>query len=364
MTENIDLLKRREELKLALREENTKTLVDVILEGVTRPFQKVIGSNRIITYVYGTLIVFLLTMLVGMILITLLGESASLQQFVQRYGLWFIMIGLFSSTGSMTLANVFIHRIITIIRESVLDTVETIDTMVDIEQWVTFVCNKKLALAAGVLGIPVGYYLVRNLSAITGSPYGVGLTMLVILFSMQSSIFFGFSITILFLTVRLRNYQLILFSSDPSSSQVISNLSGFMSNFVYLFAIYGALTTFGIITTGLLKSFTLTLPLFWILIVLIFAINQYSLAQIIQRAKWKTLSAVQAQIEKFQKAQAVPDKETRETLIWLLDYHNRVKATRNSALNLEASLNLFNSLLLPVFAFVLGNLDKVIAFFR
>jgi hypothetical protein len=32
MTENTDLLKRREELKLALREENTKTLVDVIFQ--------------------------------------------------------------------------------------------------------------------------------------------------------------------------------------------------------------------------------------------------------------------------------------------------------------------------------------------
>jgi hypothetical protein len=69
-------------------------------------------------------------------------------------------------------------------------------------------------------------------------------------------------------------------------------------------------------------------------------------------------------IEKIQKEQAVPDKEARETLNWLLDYHNKVKATRNSALNFEAGLNLFNSLLLPVLAFVLGNLDKVIAFFR
>jgi len=366
MTENADLLKRREELKLALSEENTKTLIDVILEGVTRPIKKLIGRNRTALAVYGALIVFLLTILIGVILVTLLGEFTSLQQFVRHSDSWILIIQLIGSTASMIIANAFIHRIIMIFQESVLDIIETVDTMDDIEKWVTFACNKKLALAAGVLSIPVGYLFVLNLSAITGSLYGVGLSVLVILFSMQSGIFFGFSFTILFLTVRLRNYQLNLFSSDPSSSQVIRNFSGFMSHFVYLFAIYGAFITFANVTTGFLTSsiFWITFPMFWSLIVLIFALSQYSLAQIIQRVKWKTLNETQTQIEKIRKEQVIPDKESRETLNWLLDYHNKVKATRNSALNFEAGLNLFNSLLLPVLAFVLGNLDRVIAFFR
>jgi hypothetical protein len=298
-----------------------------------------------------------------MILITLLREFTSLQQFVRHSGSWLLFVVLIGTTTSMTLANAFIHRLVMIFQESVLDIVETVETLDNIENWVTSVCNKKLALAAGVLSIPPGYFLAINLGALIN---GVGLTVLLILFAIQSGIFFGFSIAILFLTVRLRNFQLTLFSSDPASSQVINILSGFMSNFVYLFAIYGAVIT-AIFTMGFMTSLIvswITLPVFWSLIVLIFAAGQYSLAQIIQRAKWKTLKETQTQIEKIQKEQAVPAKETRETLIWLLDYHNRVKATRNSALNLEAGLNLFNSLLLPVLAFVLGNLDKVIAFFR
>ena len=45
----------------------------------------------------------------------------------------------------------------------------------------------------------------------------------------------------------------------------------------------------------------------------------------------------------------------------LLDYHDRIAATRNSALNLRAGLSFVNSLLLPVIALLLANLEKIIA---
>ena len=43
-----------------------------------------------------------------------------------------------------------------------------------------------------------------------------------------------------------------------------------------------------------------------------------------------------------------------------MDYHDRIKATPNSALNFRASLNFLNSLLLPILAFVAANLKDVI----
>ncbi len=46
-----------------------------------------------------------------------------------------------------------------------------------------------------------------------------------------------------------------------------------------------------------------------------------------------------------------------------MDYHDRVKATRNSVLNLRAGLNFLNSLLIPLLAFILANLEKVLDLF-
>ena len=359
-----ELSKRREELRLALNEGNKETLVDTILNRVNRPFRKIIASNEILSPILGTLMIYLITTLVGAILVVLFKESGKLQQIVLKVNWWIIPL-LITSTISMVVANAFLRRIVTIFRDQVLEIVTTVETLDEIEKWIKSIHNKKLALLLGVIGgVISGGLLVSSLNNNLGFSLGVGFTVMIILFAMQSSLFVGFLIAVLSLTMQMRRYHLILFSSDPSNSQIISTLSGFLSSFVYVFALYGDLITYGIIATGLLTSISYVLPVFWCVIVLIFALNQYSLAQIIQREKWNTLNAIQQQIQKFQREQAILDKDARETVIWLLDYHDRVKATRNSALNLEAGFNLLNSLLLPMLAFVLGNLDKIIALFH
>ena len=53
-----------------------------------------------------------------------------------------------------------------------------------------------------------------------------------------------------------------------------------------------------------------------------------------------------------------------EAMNRLMDYHDRVRATRNSALDLRTSLSFLNSLLLPLIAFILANLDSLVELFR
>jgi hypothetical protein len=59
----------------------------------------------------------------------------------------------------------------------------------------------------------------------------------------------------------------------------------------------------------------------------------------------------------------IPSEKTLVHLTKLMDYHDRIKATRNSALDLRAGLNFLNSLLLPLLAFLLANLGKVLELF-
>jgi len=365
MAENIDLLKRREELKLALSEGNYKTMVDIMMDWVNHPFRKSIGNHRTLSLIFGALIIYLLTMMIGVLVVAFMGEFGKLSQITARYTWWFYL-SFISAPLSMTVANEFVHRIISILRDYVLQIAETVETLDEIEKWVNFVCNKKLTLLLGVVfgSLVASMGVLLNLNTSFSIFVGIGFNATFILFAIQSSLFVFFLFAVFLLTIGMRRFDLMLFPADPGSSKIITTLSGLMNSFVFLFALYAAILTYGIMSMDLLSTFYRILPMLWGLIVLIFAIYQYSLAKIIQREKWKTLNVIQSQIEKIQKEQAIPDKETRETLIWLLDYHNRVKATRNSALNFETGLNLFNSLLLPVLAFVLGNIDKVIAFFR
>jgi hypothetical protein len=98
--------------------------------------------------------------------------------------------------------------------------------------------------------------------------------------------------------------------------------------------------------------------------VIMYAAGQYHLSDLITRAKWKMLNEVQEKIEKLYSGETIPDKDTLDRLSKLMDYHDRIKSTPNSALNFRASLNFLNSLLLPILAFVFANLDKVLDVIR
>jgi ABC-type multidrug transport system fused ATPase/permease subunit len=155
-----------------------------------------------------------------------------------------------------------------------------------------------------------------------------------------------------------------LFAADPSSSELISRLSGKLSLGSYLVAVFASITTLSAAPTGFLPTVGILLVLiYWLPIIAIFALNQTSLSSIIRRAKWKTLNEIQAKVEKLQAAENFEDKETMEAINRLMDYHDRVKATRDSMLDFRTYLSLFNSLLLPLLAFILSNLDLVLKLF-
>jgi len=98
-------------------------------------------------------------------------------------------------------------------------------------------------------------------------------------------------------------------------------------------------------------------------IIAVFVLNQSSLSSLVRHAKWKTLNEIQAKVEKLQSAKKFSDQESMDAINRLLDYHDRVNKTRNSALDLRTYLNFINSLLLPLLAFILGNLDLLKTFF-
>jgi len=79
--------------------------------------------------------------------------------------------------------------------------------------------------------------------------------------------------------------------------------------------------------------------------------------------KWNTLNEIQARVQNLQATKNYENKETMDSIKRLMEYHNQVKATRNSAIDFSAILGFINSLLLPLLAFALGNLDLVLNLF-
>ncbi len=168
---------------------------------------------------------------------------------------------------------------------------------------------------------------------------------------------------------RLNRYHFDLYTHDPSSSEVVGQLSRLLTFILYATMAYIVQLTVGLSYVEVLTAKTpvsgfIFSVFIWAPTVTLYAAGQFHLSGIIMRAKWKTLNEVQTKIEGLNEAGKIPDKDTLERLDKLMNYHDRVRDTPNSALNFRAGLNFLNSLLLPVVAFVVANFKDVIAFFN
>jgi hypothetical protein len=80
-----------------------------------------------------------------------------------------------------------------------------------------------------------------------------------------------------------------------------------------------------------------------------------AISGVIARSKRKSLNEVEAQMAALRPTGEPPDHESMETLLWLWDYHDRIKGTRDSVLDIKGIMNLVNTLLIPTLAFLVAN---------
>jgi hypothetical protein len=213
-------------------------------------------------------------------------------------------------------------------------------------------------------GFFVGIYQISVLNA-AGIVVLLSTVIGTILLNTFSIVFLYLLIYMIVLSARVGKYHLKLYTAYPDSSEVISRLADLLGSFVYLVAIYATLLTLIIALQQLLVPLgVLLILLFWIPIIGMFVLNQSSLSSIIKRSKWKALNSIQAKVEQLHSSEKLGEQETMETINRLMDYYDRIKNTRNSRIDSGAVLSLFNSLLLPLLALLLGNIEKILALFQ
>ena len=276
-------------------------------------------------------------------------------------------VAVFSYVG-LIIFKIHHDSLIAHLHHYIIDAIESTDNLADLQHWLRLISDKRATIFfalpfAFLLPLP-GLYVLWTLPE---NFVGPGLIIQTVLSEMPVGM--GVYIVILFfnIPIRLSHYQFRLYSADPVSSELVHQLSGMFTVSMYLFATLAAVATIvtAIFAIGRLPSIVfLRFIALWAVMAYLFAITQYCLSKIITLAKYRTLSELQAQLKQLWTDAKIGDKETRETLNWLMDYHDRIKATRNSALDLRAILNFVNSLLLPLVAFVLANLETIRALFR
>ena len=164
---------------------------------------------------------------------------------------------------------------------------------------------------------------------------------------------------------RLNRYHFDLYTSNPSSSEVIGQLSHLLTFILYVTMGYIVQLTAGLAYINVLKVDNL-LPIIlftvfvWAPTVILYVAGQFHISNVITFAKWKTLNEVQTKIENLYISEKIPTKEMLENLEKLMNYHDRIKSTPNSALDFRSGFNFLNSLLFPILAFFLKDVPGFI----
>ena len=367
MVVEVGLIEKRKEIKSRLADDEYKTLVDVAFAWINRTIQKISRQSKPFSLSLLTVIISFLVVVISLALTFIAGDQTNFTilaisfGFGVEYGYLLVISIVILTISTVFVINQSLKRVILLWRDKLLDNTESIESLCGFEDWLDKVCNSRSHLLVTIIGgLLVGYFIVLLLDTQLESFVGYGISISSIVISMFLAAYgYQFLMAIL-LPILLRRYDLRLFSADPATSEVLSRLSGELSFFVYFVAVYAALVTLATISQGILQDYGIVVVLIlWLPIIAMFILNQSSLSSVVRRAKWKSLNEIQAKVEKLQSTENFETKDTMDAINRLLDYHERINKTRFSALDFRAYLNFINSLLLPLLAFVLGNLDKL-----
>ncbi len=285
-----------------------------------------------------------------------------------RFTLWASAMGALSLIANKVNVRAFLNTFY----GPLLERMERSSDILDLGNWLRRNFKLRLPLVFGfVLGPILAILLYDGWRASHGDlgpppPRHIG-SLFILIVSCMQAMWVGYYLYPFYLMFppQLHRYHFDLYTPDPSSSEAVERLSRLLSFILYvtlgfIVQLMIGLGLFDILSERtLVPGFLISLLVFSPMVIM-YAAGQYHLSDVIVRAKWKMLNEVQTKIEKLSDGEEIPDKDALDRLAKLMDYHDRIKSTPNSALNFRASLNFLNSLLLPILAFILANLDKVI----
>jgi hypothetical protein len=375
MTTDSLFIEKREDLKRRLAAGEYKTLVGVFLEWFERLLRKIVRRKEPIPLWLTTLALWIIIFVVTNAAIYFSGAWESNLRNGELYGFGY-QIGFLINTSNgalFVIMTVFIHQYLNqffiLWRDIILDKTVTLESLEKFEDWLIKCCNWRAHFFTTIIFTAWSFFAGSLFGGALPTPTiqqnGFGFIFTNFVNFVITSLMIYEIIMVIFLYASLRNYDLKLFAADPGNTELLARLSNKLGFFVYVIALFIAILSFWISRIGLLASSfgIFVIIIWWFPIITLFILYQTSLASVIRRAKWKTLNEIQSQVEELRATNNLKDKETMEAINRLMDFHDRVKATRNSAIDSTTIVNFINSLLLPLLAFILGNLDKVLLFF-
>jgi len=257
-------------------------------------------------------------------------------------------------------------RFLTLVSQTVTDNITNSDAVEDLHSWLRTVFSLKTQLVItvipGTVAACVSAYLTYRSWGIVPTPEGL---LFSVLCGIEGAVYLCTGYAIMAFPHRLSHYPLTLYAINPSDSELIERLSDLLNLNILFFGLYASGLTFVLWTFNIFRLDTtiIMLSIQWFLTALFFTIGQYTMSNIIVRTKRKKLNEIQARIVAIDTHGDLANKETMEALQRLIEYHDRIAHTRNSALDVSSILRFLQSLLLPLLASIVTNINELIELF-
>jgi hypothetical protein len=350
MIEDANLAEGREQLKRQLAAGEYKSSIDAILESVGRILQKLTRRTKPPVFWISALAIALLISLIAYL-------SSLLTGGVSRYGYRTIAFGGVLIFLSLVIARSAFGRTFATLQDKLLDGLESSAGLSGLHDWLAATGDVKRPALIGL------FIYAANVAYVIPNPMENPVELVVmggVLFLWTGFVLY-YTFLFMVLPLRLSRCQFKLHAEDPVSTEVLADWSGMMNFAAYMFAF--SLAT-GTLFTVTVVTFSLRILFFiiprWLPLIALFVVNQMALSGVITRSKRKSLNEVEAQMAALRPRADPPDNETMETLLWLWDYHDRIKGTRNSMLDIKGIMNLVNTLLIPLLAFLIANREAIL----
>ncbi len=351
MTKGVDLTEGREELKRQLAAGEYKSSIDVILGSVGRILQRLARRTKPPAPWISALAIALLVSLTAYLVSLVTGG-------VSRYGYRTIVFGGVLIFLNLILAKTTFDRTFATLQDRLLDGLESNAGLTGLRDWLATAGDAKRPALIGLLIWAA--YVVFILPNPIENPGPVDLAVV----GGVMLLWTGFLIYLMYLfavlPLRLGRCHFKLHKEDPASTEVLEDWSRMMGFAAYMFAFMLATGTLFTVTmvTFELRTLAFVIPR-WLPLIALFVVNQVAISGVITRSKRKSLNEVEDQMAELRPREDPPEHETMETLLWLWDYHDRIKGTRSSTLDIMGILNLVNTLLIPLLAFLIANREPI-----
>jgi hypothetical protein len=364
MTTDSELIEKRLEVKNEINEGMNKTPMAQPFNITGRLVQNITGYRKPLPFVFCVLVLEIILLLIlglNYLLVDRILQATTRITPISAA----IVVGIMVAIVAASHFN--IKMVLSSIRDSIVDSIMASEDLSNLHEWLSLGWSpssiRRFFFWYGLFVISV-ITLVYVFFSQAGY-FSVGLVIPSLLFSLLGGTAIYYVALMLMLPTRLRTYSFKLYENDPAHSDVVDDISILLNRFTYGYVLLVVILQLSMAFAGLplIAQMALGITSGWVPAIAQYFVNQACIRTIVSRAKRKTLNRIQTEIRSLQEGN-VKDKENLEAINRLMDYHERIRATSNSNLNMQNFANLLNQLALPFLGFVLANIDTIIGLFK